>query len=525
MALDGYFIKNLVTEVATNIQGGRVEKIIQIDKDLFVFQIYLKKVRQYLYFKLNSPNGSFFINDSLTNLENLNSNFLVALKHNLEGYIINDIKQYNLDRVVTFELVGNDLLEGRITKNLVVELMGRHNNLILLSSENIIIDAYHKKFDANSRSIIPKLKFEYFPTTKIPFDNIHKHYEDNLFYSKNFIGISPLLSKYLNDYEVNLDTIKVIPIKNTLTNQFYWFDIFNNKDTKIYETLNQLLASNVLVKQTTNNKYINFINKELIKNNKLLENLKSSLEESNKLLEYRNIADGIYSCGLDLNKNYTSFIHFDGNTYNVDGKLTLLENAKKYYKTYQKAKRSLEHLNKQIDEVSNLINLLNQFDYDLNGNNPNYQEIEEGLVNIGLKVKKQKQPKNKKTKKIEPIRLEYNNAIFYIGKNNIQNEYVTHEIAKHNDYWFHIKDAPGSHVILKGELNDTNLEIASMLAANYSKEALNPLVSINYTLIKNIKKIPGLKGYNVIVKDFKTVNISVDKELLRQIFIANHLNY
>ncbi|HKL95409.1 MAG TPA: NFACT RNA binding domain-containing protein, partial [Haploplasma sp.] len=108
----------------------------------------------------------------------------------------------------------------------------------------------------------------------------------------------------------------------------------------------------------------------------------------------------------------------------------------------------------------------------------------------------------------------YNDAIFYVGKNNLQNEYVTHEIGKHNDFWFHIKDAPGSHIVLKGELNDLNLSFGAMLAAKFSKQSDTPVVSVNFTQIKNIKKIPGLKGYNVILTKFETINIRIDHELL-----------
>src|SRR5690554_4633801 len=142
MALDGFFINKLVIEVKNEIEMSRLEKISQVDKDIFVFSLYLKGKRNYLWIKLNSPNASFFITNSITNNE-MRSHFLDILKFNLNKMILSSIKQVKNDRVIIFEFTGTDLLKGRITKKLVLELMGRYNNLILIE-DDYIIDAYHK---------------------------------------------------------------------------------------------------------------------------------------------------------------------------------------------------------------------------------------------------------------------------------------------------------------------------------------------------------------------------------------------
>lgn len=514
MALDGYFINKLIEEVKPVIINSRIEKIFQTDKDIFIFSLYKRGQRNYLYFKLNAPSASFYVLDKLVSVENTSSNFLINLKNNIDGYLIEDINQLKKDRVITFNLVGNDFLDGRVNKSLVTELMGRYNNLILLDNENIIIDAFNKKFDSNARSILPKLKYEYFPTNKVDFINEYPLLETNLDLSKKYLGISPLLSKYLFNNQLNLDNIKVYPVKNTNNNQFYWFNLFNKEDElKTYSNLSNLLADSIIVMNHNNNKYLNFINSQLNKETKLLENLKKSLEQSNNNLTLKDIGDSIYITGLDLSKSYSSFTNYLGEEIKLDPSKTLNQNAQNYYRLYQKAKRSIEHINTQITNVSNNINLLEQLHFDLSKNDVDYLELEEILVPLGLKVKKQKQTRKKK-KNINPLIINYNDAIFYVGKNNLQNEYVTHEIGKHNDFWFHIKDAPGSHIVLKGELNDLNLSFGAMLAAKFSKQSDTPVVSVNFTQIKNIKIIPGLKGYNVILTKFETINIRIDHELL-----------
>lgn len=514
MALDGYFINKLVDETKKIILNSRIEKIYQTDKDIFIFSLYKQGHRNYLYFKLNAPSASFYVLEKMISVESTTSNFLINLKNNLEGYLIHDITQLKKDRVVTFDLVGNDFLDGRVSKSLVVELMGRYNNLILLDNEYIIIDAFNKKFNSNSRSILPKLKYKYFPTYKLDFDNIYPKLETNLDLSKRFLGISPLLSKYLFTNQLNLDKIKIEPVKNIKTNQFYWFNLFSeDEEVKTYHNLSSLLADSIIVMNQNNNKYLNYINTQLAKEIKLLENLKKSLEQSNDNLSLKDVGDSIYISGLDLSKSYSSFTNYLGNEVKLDSSKTLNQNAQNYYKLYQKAKRSIEHINTQISNVSNKIGLLEQLQFDLNNSDVDYLEIEETLIPLGFKIKKQK-PTRKNKKVITPLVINYNDAVFYVGKNNLQNEYVTHEIGKHNDYWFHIKDAPGSHVVLKGELNDLNLAFGAMLAAKFSKQANTPVVSINYTLIKNIKKIPGLRGYNVILNKFETINIRIDHKLL-----------
>src|SRR5690554_644918 len=162
MAIDGFLIKNLINEVKDEIIDNRLECLFQPLDDVFYASFYYRGKRRYLNFKLKPPYACFFLSEEIINSNNIQSNFLQTLKRQLEGYILKDIKQHLNDRVVIFEFEGVDLIEGLVKKQLILELMGRYNNLILLK-DNIIIDAFIKNVSTTSRSIANKINYEFFP--------------------------------------------------------------------------------------------------------------------------------------------------------------------------------------------------------------------------------------------------------------------------------------------------------------------------------------------------------------------------
>ncbi|VEU81149.1 NFACT RNA binding domain-containing protein [Haploplasma axanthum] len=524
MALDGFFINKLIEEIEPKIKHSRVERIEQISKDTFVFSLYYQKNRFYLYFKLNAPNASFFLGLKNTNNSYEGSNLLSILKKNIEGTFLSSIIQKDNDRVVILSFEGVDLLDGKFEKKLILELMGRHNNLIL-TKDNIIIDAYQKKFSESSRSILPKIEFTFFPTDKKPYVyNENLIIENKSFLSKSYIGISPLLSNYLFLNKIDIAKVNVRPTKDLSSNQFYWFDLFDESiNKKSFNTLSELLESNVLIPNTNSNKYETFVKKELLKYEKKLEKNTEHFEEAYINLNFKNKGDAVYGSGLNLSNRYTEVIDFENNKIELNPLKTLNENAQDFYKKYQKAKRTIGHLDEQKKEFLATISLMKQFLYDIKNEKENFNEIEEQLIKIGFKNKKKKPNNKKKVSTSNILKYEYNQAIFLIGKNNLQNEELTHKIANHNDLWFHVENAPGSHVVLKGAINNQNLEIAAMLAAKYSSINEMIVIPVNYTQIKNIKKIPKIPGYQVIIKNYETINIKINNELLESIHIANKL--
>ena len=198
----------------------------------------------------------------------------------------------------------------------------------------------------------------------------------------------------------------------------------------------------------------------------------------------------------------------------LDPTLTLNENAQKCYKSYQKAKRGLTHLDEQISETKALLELFEEFKTYLSfASQDDIADLENDLIPYGYKAKKKQTFKKKQKPNI--IKINDEDATYIIGKNSLQNQYVTHELARQDDYFFHVKDAPGSHLIVKSDvLNEKIIRKASMLAAYFSSLRYSSSIPVDYTQIKNVKKIPKVPGYKVILKNQKTMFIDIDEDLI-----------
>lgn len=509
MAIDGFFLKNLKNEINLEIQDYRLDQINFVTSDILSFSFYLRGIRKFLNFKLNAPYASLFIAD-LEIDKTINSSFLQTIKKQLLGSTLKTIEQLNDDRVLILEFQKNDFLDGFVTYQLILEIMGRYNNLILLK-DNIIIDAFNKNVSHTSRSIVPGILYNHFPTTKIPFTlDAYKDLKDSQTLSTLYIGISPLLSKYLYKNNINLNNLNVNPTLNLINNQFYWFNLFEEENVETFSTLSKLINHLITNAFKPNNKYLDFVNKRLSNLEKRLFKLNEQLSQSKNDLSLVDIGNSIYSSGHNLNSYLNEIVTFDFKIIKLDITKTLNENAQLYFKKYKKAKNALSHLEKQILETTTLINLFKQFTYDITNHKLDHQEITTMLAPFGFgKVKKT--PKINKA--FKPLKLFYNDNIYYIGLNNLQNEEITTKIAKSSDYWFHVKDLPGSHVVLKGEFNETTLKLGAMLALKHSF-GFNNSGLVNYTQVKNLKRIKGLPGYQVNLVNYQTVNTKVDEKLL-----------
>ncbi len=140
----------------------------------------------------------------------------------------------------------------------------------------------------------------------------------------------------------------------------------------------------------------------------------------------------------------------------------------------------------------------------------------------GFKNKQRINPNKRDTLKL--LKINYLDTIIYVGKNNKQNDLITHKLSSRNDYWFHVENAPGSHVLVKSNNpSDEIISFAAMLAAKFSTLKDNGKVSVNYTQVRNLKKIPGKPGHMVILNTYKSLTISIDDALIDNVFIANKL--
>ncbi|MCD4826872.1 MAG: NFACT family protein [Acholeplasmataceae bacterium] len=514
MIIDGVFIKHLVNELNTNLEKSRLEKIFLSTEKVFVMQFYHKGRKQKCVIDLDPSSFSSYIsNKDLSSTTT--SQFLLTLKKQLEGGILESITQHQTDRVMIFDFTVFDFIDGPILKRLIFEAMGKHANLLLVK-DSVLIDSYKKMFFESGRQLIPGANFEFFPSNKKTFDVIdYSTLDSPKMMTSMYMGISLKLAKHIFSDQLQISDLKVIPTKDLETQNGYFMDIFlKNHKKKVYPTLSELLDDHTIEDKQFKQKYEIFIEKYLKKLVRKKEQLTLSLIHSKELLLSKDKADYIYQSGLDLHSKAKD-IEVYGMHIILDEHLTLNENAQYFYKLYHKAKRGLTHIEQQLKQNNLLIDLFNNYKtyIDISAK-IDINDLEQELIAYGYKSNIQMKNTNKKQKSIPNfLSITDDQATYLVGKNNIQNEYVTHVMAKPEDYFFHVKDAPGSHVIVKTKnLNEHVLRKACMLAAHYSSLKLSSSIPVDYTLVKNLKKIPRVPGYKVIIKNQKTMYIDIDQE-------------
>jgi predicted ribosome quality control (RQC) complex YloA/Tae2 family protein len=213
MAFDGYFISRLISEIEPKILNLRVDKILSDENYL-----QLKLQREYLTFTISGQAGMFYLSDEVINNEDYE--FSKVLRKNIMGYRLRSINQVSIDRTIIFEFEGLDLIKGPVKKKLFLEAYGRNFNLILTNQDDLIISAHRLIHNIENKTILPNVKYVIDETSKILLNNqstLHIDYEE---IKDKYIGVSPLLGKYLQGKHINLDEIKINPVKNLDNNQF-----------------------------------------------------------------------------------------------------------------------------------------------------------------------------------------------------------------------------------------------------------------------------------------------------------------
>ncbi|QWB95678.1 NFACT family protein [Mycoplasmatota bacterium] len=516
MNIDGLFIKQLIVELESSLDHARLEKIQQINQGSFLFRFYRRGKKHKLLIHLFAHDYRMFITQNDV-VANETSQFLVSLKKHIEGAILTSISQYLSDRVVIFEFMVNDFIFGQQTFKLIFEAMGKHANLLLVKDKKII-DTYKKMFFDEGRQLLPQADFEFFPSDKKSFDDIDYHLiETPKQLQSTYMGISSKLATYLFHFKKQINEIEMNPTYDLDTNMFYICDIFDDKHEKQYfNDLSSMMDAYHTKKVISKTSYDQFINKQLKKYRIKDIHLKTQLNEAKEQLNIKDSADLIYMSGMNLNQKSHEISVFN-QTIKLDEHLTLNENAQKLYKKYHKAKRSIDPILQQIEENENLIQLFEEFQTYLDLSSAiDLADFEQSLIPYGYTSKKQTQKQQKHKQKPHVLEIIDEDATYYIGKNSMQNSYITHDLAQQNDYWFHVKGAPGSHLIVKSSaLTEKIIRKAAMLAAYHSKLRLSSSIPVDYTQIKHIKKIPHKPGYQVFYHVYKTIFIDIDELLIK----------
>ncbi|MED3563851.1 Rqc2 family fibronectin-binding protein [Bacillus xiapuensis] len=564
MSFDGLFTKAMVDELSRSLKGGRINKVHQPYKNEVILTIRANGVNQKL---LLSAHPSY-ARVQLTNEGYENPSeppmFCMLLRKHIEGYILEDVYQVDNDRMIVFAIKGRNEIGDISYKQLIIEIMGRHSNIVLVDkSRNLILDSIkHVSFAVNSyRAILPGQPYVFPPeqNKQNPFQAMEEDVLKKLDFNsgkldrqlvEQFSGISPLFAKeaVLQSGLANCTTLPktFISMINQIKNgnitptiissagkeSFYLFPLQHLKgEFKEFPTLSEMLdrfyfgkAERDRVKQQGND-IERFIINEKEKNEKKITKLKVTLREAERADRFQRFGElltaNLYSAKKGM-KEIEVLDYYDesGGTVTIplDPRKSPSENAQKYFSKYQKAKNAVSIVEEQIElaleEVAYFDTLMQQV---VSASPKDIVEIREELVEGGYIRDRQKR-NGKKGQNAKPVLDHYiatDGTEIIVGKNNKQNDYLTNKLAARDEVWLHTKDIPGSHVLVrtKEPSEDTILE-AAVLAAYYSKARNSSSVPVDFTRVRFVKKPSGAKPGFVIYDNQQTVYVTPDEELV-----------
>ena len=557
MAFDGIVTHSIVKELNNRIINGKINKIYQPTKNEIILDIYNKK-KFMLNICIDSSNCRINLTNHLKENPKQAPNFCMLLRKYLTNSKITSIDTYGLDRIVIITLENYNELNDLVNLKLIVELMGKHSNVILLNENNIIIDSLRRISSERAlRNILPANPYIFPASDKLDLlkiskndfineINIRKNNENNLdkIISKLFTGISKTSIQYtLNKLTINninftdedIENLYCY-LKNIISNTNISCKEFDNNgkldfalDIDYSEVSINSFIDNFYYNKEVNETFINYRNNVsklvlslLSKYNKKLLNIQSKLKECEDMEKYRLYGELITSNLYKINNNINLESlelenYYDNNNLikiELDKRYSPSLNAKMFFKKYNKLKSTLEIVTTQQIQINNEISYLDSIVYalekstDIENVYQIHEEIEENFLQKNIKNKVNKS----KTDCLKLYSTTIDGFTVYIGKNNKQNDYITFKLSDKNDLWFHVQGFHGSHILLKTNnktIEDNNPIIykCAKLAVIHSKASNENKTYVDYTLVKNIKKPKGAKPGFVIFNQYNTIII------------------
>lgn len=570
MALDGITISALVHELNTKLTGGRFFKIAQPETD--ELQITVKQAREQ-YKLLISASASLpltYLTEHSKTAPLTAPNFCMVLRKHLSNAKILDIYQPGLERIIYFKLEHYNEMGDICNKLLIVELMGKHSNIIFTDTDFKIIDSI-KHISANVssvREVLPGRTYFIPDTThklnplEITFTDFKPAINKPMACAKalytSFTGISPTAAQdicfqaavdgdkpatALTDTEYPalftafskiVERIKthnydpVLVSQNNIPVEFHSYmpSIYGNTcEYEHYNSISLLLEDyygkkNLITRiHQKSSDLRRIVQTTLEKDYKKYDLQEKQLKDTEKREKYKLYGELLtaYAHEIPSEVKQASVLNYYTNeniTIPLDMELSAMDNAKKYFEKYGKLKRTYEALESIIletkSEIEHLESLINALDIAVSEDD--LKELKEELIQSGYIRRKSSDKKVKY--KSKPFHYRSTDGFdIYVGKNNLQNEEITFKLANGGDWWFHSKTFPGSHVIVKTEgkeLPDQTFEEAARLAAYYSKGKGQEKVEIDYIERKHVKKVSGAKPGFVIYHTNYSMAISPD---------------
>ena len=561
MAFDAGMLACMVREIRTVALGGRIEKIMQPERDEIILQLRSTEGGKRLL--INTGTGPRMGFTELTRENPPQAPmFCMLLRKHLTGGRLSDIRQEGFERVVTLEFDTRDEMGFPCTRRIVAEIMGKYSNLIFTDGEGKIISAL-KTVDfstSSQRQVLPGMRYELPP----PQDKDNPLEVDLDRFAELFAAESPekpldkfILSRFCGISATVAREMAVLATRHTDTPLRYvtpeeaWrgFDGIMSRikegnfaptmvydggsaveyafcpltqyappvETRPYDTASSMLDAYFETRDKESRirqraaDVLRLLTNAESRIKKKLDIQRGELSDCERAETYRKYGDMITANLWQLTRGMKQAELTDYELWDeekgeygrvlleLDERLTPAANAQKYYKKYAKARNAKVELARQIElgetELSYVYTVFDALTRAETAND--LAEIRDELYRSGYasRMKGYAAPKKQPAPAVAKFKTT-NGYMVYCGKNNLQNEYITHKLADRNDYWFHVKGVPGSHVVMvtNGEEPDAqDFTDAASIAAHYSKAAGGAQIPVDYLLVRHVRKVPGAK--------------------------------
>lgn len=584
MALDGLVISNLVYELNNTVLNTKINKIAQPENDELLFTLKGPAGQYRLAMSASASLPFLYLTGTNKPSPLTAPNFCMVLRKHIANGRITKISQPHMERIIQFEIEHLDEMGDLCRKLLIVELMGKHSNIIFCNSEGMIIDSikHVSSMMSSLREVLPGRAYR-IPATQE--DKLNPLEADETTFMEvvmkkplpsakaiysSYTGISPVIAneiccRALIDGDMPADSLDDDQKKH-LYHNFSWLmedvkqhnycpnivtrgrepvdfscfrlsEYLDHADAPVcggpqkdgeaavspytmteYHTISEVLeqyyaAKNIYTRIRQKSVDLRkIVNTALDRNRKKFQLQEKQLKDTEKRDKYKVYGELIHTYGYGLDegaKQLAALNYYTNETIQIplDPTLDAKQNAQKYFDRYNKLKRTCEALTDLVREteaeIAHLESIATSLDIALTEDD--LVQIKEELVEYGY-IKRKRTDKKAKIKSRPFHYLSSDGYHIYVGKNNYQNDELTFKVATGNDWWFHAKGMPGSHVIVKSnneELPDRVFEEAGKLAGYYSKGRDNDKIEIDYLQKKNVKKPNGsAPGFVVYYTNF-----------------------
>ncbi|MEI6131931.1 MAG: NFACT RNA binding domain-containing protein [Bacillota bacterium] len=573
MPFDGVLAKCIANELNDELTQGRIEKVFMPEKLELVFSIRTRVGNCKLLINVNPS----FARVHLTTMKKENPNtppmFCMLLRKHLTGGRILSVTSQEFERVIIFEIESANELGDLSVKKIVVEIMGKHSNVVLLNSQSIIIDSLiHVDSDMSSkREIMPARNYEIPPSQgkvsidmfeEIDFKKLTDESEEKLekILLNSIQGFSPSLAKEIcvrsefkvENFPLVLNQIRLEIKEDRLFPAVYFSD--SNEENLVDFHCIKLTHKQSFLKQDSINHALDYYFNRKIFIEKLAQSKLSLVKivSSNQdrcvkklSLQQKSVED---SRNFDFNRMIGDILNANINSIpkgakkvdlpnfyseaeenisiEIDDQLSPQRNAQKYYTKYSKAKKTFEHSTAQVGETILELEYLETIEEEISRSKTfvELSDIREELVS--QKYISPPKIKGKKREEIESPPEEYISSDgfkIFSGKNNRQNDLLTLKSSKGDDVWFHTQKIPGSHVIIRTAGKNVparTLEEAATISAWHSRARNSTKVPVDYTFVRNVRKPHGAKPGMVIYDTFKTMFVSPDENIVKKLMVT-----